>query len=242
MRNCREGIMDVHPKYPRWLPAPLRKGWALSRRINSLYGEMIDPDLAERLNGVEGHTTPRQCAVLFYFAYTLKGGRIVEIGSFKGKSTVWIAEALRRRGAGERVAAVDPHENTGKIEVVPAYAEDSSYADFLNNISRTGLGDWVEPARKTSRAAAGNWNEPIRLLFVDGSHRYEDVLLDLRLWEPWVDVGGVICMHDTRASGHRKGVRRAMNEYIVAGGRFDRLLEMKNMTVFEKSRRAAKAC
>jgi len=227
--------MDVHPKYPLWIPAWLRTGWQVSRKINQTYAEMLDAETAEELFSIEGHITARQCATLFYFAYTLPGpGPIVEIGSFKGKSTVWMGQALKQRAENIKVVAIDPHINTRDTEVVPDYEEESSYEAFLNNVSVVGLDKWVEPVIKTSEDAAKDWNQPIRLLFIDGSHRYEDILLDLQLWEPEVNTGGIIILHDTKPTGPFPGVCRAINEYLRSSPRFKEVIQLLNLTVFKK--------
>jgi predicted O-methyltransferase YrrM len=228
-------IIDIHPKYPSWLPAQLRNGWLLSCKINRMISDILKTSDLDKIDSVEGHITRRQCAVLFYYAYTQPGpGRIVEIGSFKGKSTICMALALKLSGKEDKVAAIDPHINTKDSETVPAYEEESSYDAFLSNVSRFELNEWVEPIKGTSEAVAKNWNQQIRLFFVDGSHRYEDVLMDLRLWEPLVNVGGIIILHDTKPGGQFPGVRRAMNEYLGNGKRFKELLQLLNLTIFEK--------
>jgi len=48
-----------------------------------------------------------------------------------------------------------------------------------------------------SEKAAHGWSKPIRLLWIDGDHRYEPAQLDFKLWEPFVVEGGIIAMHDT---------------------------------------------
>ena len=227
--------MDVHPKYPFWLPVQFRTGYLLSRKINRTFSSVVDDSTAEKLFAVEGHITARQCATLFYFAYDQScSGCVVEIGSFKGKSTVWMAQALKQRAKQERVTAIDPHINTGDDEVVPRYTEESSYDAFVRNVSGNGLDNWVQTVKATSETAAKDWNQQIRTLFIDGSHRYEDVILDLRLWEPWVNVGGVIILHDTKPSGAFEGVRRAMKEHLGDNAKFSQVLQLLNMTVFRK--------
>ena len=234
--------MDVHPKYPSWIPAPFRTGYFLSRRVNRVFSVLDDSEI-EMLNSVEGHTTRRQCAVLFYFAYTQPGpGRIVEIGSFKGQSTGWLAYALKLLGQNNKVVAIDPHKNTEDIELVPQYKEESSYEAFLDNMKRLGVMSWIKPVKATSVEAVKTWEQPIKLLFVDGSHKYEDVLQDLHLWEPWVSIGGTIILHDTKPGHKFPGVRRAMNEYLVNTGRFRESLQLLNMTVFKKSLPGKRGC
>lgn len=216
-------MINVHPTFPRWLPVQLRKGWLLSRKINRLFYRIIDDSTAESLFAVEGQINARQCAILFYFAYSQEGtGRIVEIGSFKGKSTVWLAKALQLNGSKEKLFAIDPHVG-------------DSYDTFLSNVSKLKLSTWVEHVKNTSEQAAKNWNQSIKLLFIDGSHRYEDVLLDLQLWAPWVKPGGVIIMDDTDPNGNFPGVVRAINEYRQCSGNLKIILRLGKLTVFEKT-------
>ena len=228
--------LNVHPKYPKWLPVQLRRGWKLSQNINKVFHASLDGSQIQQLFSLEGHITHRQCATLFYFAYTLPGReRIVEIGSFKGKSTACMATALKLKNIDDSILAVDPHINTGDNLIVPTYKEESSFEAFTKNISSLGLTDKVLPVKKTSEDAVVGWDQSIKLLFIDGSHKYEDVLLDLTLWEPWVKIGGIIIMHDTKPKKYNEGVIRAMNEYLTHSGRFRESLRLLNMTVFEKS-------
>jgi len=229
--------MNVHPKYPIWLPVFLRKGWSLGRKINKVVPELLTEEQMKQLDGVEGHTTFGQCVTLFYLAYTSAKipGRIVEIGSFKGKSTCWMAKAMQLAHSNEKIVAIDPHINTRQIGVVPAYKEDSSFDIFLSNLKNAGVIEYVEPIKMASVDAAKSWNQPIKLLFVDGSHVYEDVMLDLETWEPLVEIGGIIVMHDTKPTGPRIEVRQAMVDYIVRSGRFTNLLQLKNMACFTKN-------
>jgi predicted O-methyltransferase YrrM len=228
--------VNVRPKYPVFLPVFFRTGWNLSRKINNIVPKLLDDRQIQLLETVEGHTTLRQCASLFYLAYTRTktAGRIVEIGSFKGKSTCWMAKALQLADANEKIAAVDPHINVRNHHIVPAYQEDSSFDTFLNNLKKCGLYQYVEPIKQKSEYAAKSWHQPIKLLFIDGSHVYEDVMLDLKLWEPWLVQGGIIAMHDTKPFGPRIAVYKAMDDYIVKSKRFKELLVLANMACFTK--------
>jgi len=228
--------MNVRPKYPQYLPVFLRPGWSVSRKINALVSKLLTEQQINQIESVEGHTNLRQCATLFYLAYTATktAGKIVEIGSFKGKSTCWMAKALQLTGANEKIIAVDPHINTRDRRVVPDYKEESSFDDFLKNLKDHGLAQYVQPIKQTSEDAAKNYSQPIKLLFIDGSHLYDDVMLDLKLWEPHLNIGGIIVMHDTKPFGPRVEVRKAMNDYIVKSKRFKMLLELENMACLTK--------
>jgi hypothetical protein len=225
----------IKPRSPRWLPVPFRTGWLLSLEINKIVSEVLNASDLIELNSVEGYLTEREGIVLFYFAYSrYTSGRVLEIGSFKGKSTAWMAKALKLSQSDDKVVAIDPHVNAREFNVVPNYKDETSYDAFLRNISRMNLSDQVDPIKMTSQKAAEHWNQQIRLLFVDGSHNYEDVVMDLKLWQPWVSIGGVVCMHDTDSMGPFPGVRRAMNEYLGTCRRLKKILELNNMTVFKK--------
>jgi MMP 1-O-methyltransferase len=216
--------MNVRPKYPLYLPVFFRPGWDLSKKINSLVPQLLTESQMQQLNSVEGSTNLRECATLFYLAYSSSknpNGRIVEIGSFKGKSTCWIAKALQMANSNEKVVAVDP-------------CIESSFDTLLNNLKKSQLTQYVETVQQKSEDAMKNWKYPVKLIFIDGSHRYDDVMLDLKLWEPWVNVNGIIAMHDTERTGSRVEVRKAMLDYIVKSKRFKILLELKNMTCFTK--------
>jgi predicted O-methyltransferase YrrM len=152
-------------------------------------------------------------------------GVIVEIGSFKGKSTIALA-----RGAaathGVLVYAIDPH----RIQPEEGYLEDTE-AEFLNNIKRAGVENQVVPMIMTSAAAAKNWDKPVRLLWIDGDHRYEPSKLDFTLWEPHVVAGGIIAMHDTI---RKKGPKRVLWEKVFRSGRFQEIAIVDNITAVRK--------
>ena len=184
-----------------------------------------------RIEAVPGCLNREQGAILYALAArTDASGRVVEIGSFLGRSTLWLAHGVTRAGAGP-VIAIDPHDGHERPDVCPDL---DSYAAFLNNVRRAGMSDAVEPVRERSRGVAEGWSEPIRLLWIDGSHDYEDVLADLTGFAPHVTPGGTVALHDTR-SKRFGGVRRAMLEFFGAHREFTRTAALRNMTVYRRS-------
>ena len=159
-------------------------------------------------------------------------GVIVEIGSWKGKSTIALA-----RGAavthGEKIFAVDPHKPLAE----EGYTEDTE-AEFLDNIQKAGVADRVVPMTMTSQDAARGWNKPIRLLWIDGDHRYEPTKLDFNLWEPHLVEGGIIAMHDTI---RKKGPKRVLWEKVFLSGRFQEIAIVDNITAMRKVKRVSLA-
>lgn len=143
-------------------------------------------------------------------------GSIVEIGSFMGRSTCWLADGTKKRGGG-KVTAVDHfkgspvHRKGGTHECSEIVATGSSYAKFIENLHSYNLLDYVNPIVGASEEAVKNWKYPIRLLFIDGDHSYEESSKDFNLWIPFVINGGFVAFHDV---GHWEGVTKMFNEVI----------------------------
>jgi MMP 1-O-methyltransferase len=147
---------------------------------------------------IPGWLTDEEGEALYELAKRCSGrGVIVEIGSWKGKSTICLGLGSRA-GAGVRIFAIDPHA-------------DYRFGDFKANVDRAGITDLVTPMASLSQAAADDFEEPVELLFVDGSHEYDLVLEDFEKWVPKVVDGGWVAFHDTTwTAGPRKVVGQAI--------------------------------
>jgi predicted O-methyltransferase YrrM len=133
-------------------------------------------------------------------------GAIVEIGSWQGRSTIWLA-AGARAGRGARVVAVDPHRGTYLHT-----GDESSEAALRANLAAAGLADGVDVVVATSEEAVDGWSRPVSLLWIDGDHSYESALLDLDRWEPHLTDGAAVAFHDTFVW---PGPERVFRERIV---------------------------
>lgn len=140
---------------------------------------------------------------LYVLSKAVGEGAIVEIGSWKGHSTLYLARGVKNSTKRNKVYAVDPHlEGTEAI--------------FRDNMKRGGVDDVVVPIVMRSEDAAKQWHRPVSLLFIDGLHDYDNVKKDFVLWEPWVVKGGVIAFHDRLAEGPCRVIR----EYVLRSKRF----------------------
>jgi predicted O-methyltransferase YrrM len=155
------------------------------------------------IDAIEGWLLPEEGAWLFRAARSLpRMANIVEIGSFKGRSTCCLA--LGCRGTDRRVFAVDTFDggpDLPKADLLP---------DFSSNLERMGLSRNVETMVGFSTQVSSKWDKPIHLLFIDGSHSYEDVLADFHGFFPFVVSGGIVAFHDVTEAW--PGVLRAFNE------------------------------
>jgi predicted O-methyltransferase YrrM len=178
---------------------------------------LLPGDLVAALDGVEGWFSPDQLARLAALAAAVPaGGRIVEIGSFRGRSTIAIA---RSAPPGVEIVAIDPHagNDRGPQEIrgrADAAAEDCKV--FVANLDRAGVRDRVSHVRKFSHEALADVDGPVDLLHVDGAHRFGPARDDVRRWGARVVPGGSMLIHDAFSS---VGVTAAIAaELVLAGG------------------------
>ena len=157
--------------------------------------------VCEITRGIEGWLSPSEGILLWHFSARSAGqGSVVEIGSYKGKSTIWLASGSKSARR-ERIVAVDPH--AGIV---------STYGEFLSNLRLAGLSEWVTPIVGTSRQAAQSWTGDLRVVFVDGSHEYKYVKEDFCRWFRLLRSGGIMALHDSYFSweGPTKVVERIL--------------------------------
>ena len=123
-------------------------------------------------------------------------GPIVEIGSFRGRSTI----VLRRAAAPEvEVVAIDPHGggDRGPQQLTPdAVLGEADHEAFHANLRRAGVADGVRHVRRVSQDALGEVEGQIALLYVDGAHRYGPARAAIERWGDRVAPGGTMLVHD----------------------------------------------
>lgn len=162
---------------------------------------------------IEGWLTIDDGVLLYDLARSPSAdGVILEIGSWKGKSTVYLARGSKG-GGGDLVYAVDHHR--GSAEHFSSLGKIDTEAEFRRNLERASVSEVVVPLVMSSREAASVWSKhpaPIRLLWIDGSHDYSSVTEDIELWNRFLVDGGVIAFHDFT---HYPEIRRAVRERII---------------------------
>jgi predicted O-methyltransferase YrrM len=169
--------------------------------------ERLQFELSHALEGVEGWLQHAEAWALFEAARVAcpatDPAQAVEIGSFKGRSAIALASGLRARGGG-RVVAIDPFD-----------LEPGQQAAFDANVERAGLSALVEAVPALSHEARPKVEDhSVTVLFVDGSHDYEDVMQDVRIWEPSLIDGAVAAFNDPFWSG----VSRALRDTVARRG------------------------
>jgi predicted O-methyltransferase YrrM len=172
-------------------------------------------DLQQRCSSIEGWLHPLEGYFLHVLAAEGPGvGEIVEIGSYLGRSTAYLASGSKSAKR-EKVTAVDhfrgssEHQAGQEKESRVLQEEGTTFPRFQSNMQRLGLGIQVTPLVASSEEAVRDWGKPIRLLFIDADHSYEASRQDFEWWSPFVVPGGMVCFHDI---GHWPGVTRFYQE------------------------------
>ena len=160
------------------------------------------------LDALPGYLTEEEGLCLHWLAGQVPpGGVALEVGSFKGKSSSYIASGLRAPGT--RLACVDVWEN----RAMPYDPPEDVLPEFLRNVAP--YRDRIEVHRGLSADVAARWPALLDLLFIDGDHSYEGCLADINAWLPHVRRGAFIAFHDTG----QEGVARALRERFPRAAR-----------------------
>ncbi len=180
--------------------------------------DVVMSDLDQALDGVEGWFSPEQVARVVALASAVPAtGRIVEIGSFRGRSMIAIA---RSAPEGAEIVAIDPHAGNDRGPQEIEGFEDEAAVDskvFLTNLERAGVRDRVTYVRKFSHDALEDVPGPIDLLHIDGAHRYKPASDDIATWGAKVVDGGSVLVHDSFSS---VGVTLALASKLAFSGRW----------------------
>ncbi|MGD0170020.1 MAG: class I SAM-dependent methyltransferase [Smithella sp.] len=159
----------------------------------------------ENINKVKGFLDEREADYLYKLALKAgKNGPCLEIGSYCGKSSVYIGTACKENST--VLFSIDHH--TGSEEQQPGEAyfdpdlfdKETGKVDTLKHFRKTiadfDLEDVVIPVIGCSALIGSVWKTPLSLIFIDGSHAYESVLNDYNIWANNLIPGGYLLFHD----------------------------------------------
>ena len=192
----------------------------------------LTPELREHALAATGFMPADEGDALYEAAVAagvaVPGLPLLEVGSYCGRSTVWLGGAARsagtvlfavdhHRGSEENQAGWEHHDTsvvdlrTGKMDTLPR---------FRDTIHDAGLEDVVFAVVGQSAAVAAHWASPLAFLFIDGGHGDEPARLDYEGWTPHVAVGGTLAIHDVfpdPADGGRPPYERIYLPAIQSG-------------------------
>ncbi|MGK2881698.1 MAG: class I SAM-dependent methyltransferase [Mycobacterium sp.] len=174
-------------------------------------------DVWHRISTVPGYSTDRAESMMLYAAGKLSTGPVVEVGSFLGRSTCFLAAGAEI--AGQHVWAVDPWEGgTGDPGSQNARNQVDVQPMFESNLRRTDLQQVVTGLRGSAAQVAPKWtNGEISVLFIDGLHDYNGVMNDYVSFAPHL-AADCRLIFDDYAPAEFPGVREAVDEIAEMRG------------------------
>lgn len=159
----------------------------------------------QKIDQVKGFLDEREAACLYRLALEAgKKGPCLEIGSYCGKSSVYLGTACKENGT--VLFSLDYHTGSEEQQPGEEYFDpdlldrESGKIDTLKFFRKTitdfDLDDVVIPVIGRSATIGRVWKTPLSLIFIDGSHAYDSVLSDYEIWGKNLMPGGYLLFHD----------------------------------------------
>ena len=168
----------------------------------------------------------------------------LEVGSYCGKSTVYLGTACRERSA--VLFSVDHHRGSEEHQLNEEYHDPAlydaeaglmdSWPEFRRNLRAARLEDTVVPIVAGSELAARHWNSKLSLVFIDGGHSRQAALADYRGWVPHIVPGGTLAIHDVFEHPEEGG--RApfeIRELALASGLFTLSRQLQSLALLRRT-------
>jgi len=156
------------------------------------------------INVIITHLTQDEKHKLKELATATRGSTYVELGSYLGASSCFIASGIQSAGNLAKLYCVDTWANEGMAE-----GSRDTYGDFLENT--TAFKDIIVPLRGKSENIARNFDQEIDFIFIDAGHDYQNVKTDVLAWFPKLRPGAQVIFHDI---GWAEGVQQVVREYV----------------------------
>ena len=196
------------------------------------------------INKVKGFLDPKEGDALYSYAkqYSISGS-CLEIGSYCGKSAVYLGMAVKENG--QKLYSVDHHKGSEEQQPGEEYfdpdlkSKDGDGIDtlpfFLDTIEKSKLQSFVIPIVSTSEEANEDLDINFDMIFIDGGNSEEAAQKDYDLWTHRINIGGILAIHDVFPNP-KDGGRPPYNIYIKAleSGNFEELEVVKSLRLLRK--------
>lgn len=196
------------------------------------------------ISAVKGFLADDEAQALYDMALEAsKTGPVLEIGSYCGKSTVYLGLAAKQNNS--VVYALDHHRGSEEHQLGEEYHDGDLYdqqvglmdtfKEFRKNMRAADLDDTVVPVVSSSGVAAKHWQTPLSMVFIDGGHSFEAALTDYQSWASWVKPGGILAIHDIFFSEAEGGqAPHTIYKLAKASGLFDELPMVNTLALLRK--------
>jgi predicted O-methyltransferase YrrM len=205
----------------------------------------MDPELRKHAEAARGFMPVDEGQALYEAGLAVAvDGPLLEVGSYCGKSAVYLGAAARERG--RVLFSVDHHRGSEENQpgwewhepdlVDPAVGKIDTLPLFRRTVHDAGLEGTVVAVVGDSPRVAANWATPLALLFIDGGHGEVPARSDYERWTPHVLPGGQLVIHDVfpdPAEGGRPPYEQIYRP-ALASGRFAEVRAVGSLRVLER--------
>ena len=166
----------------------------------------MDPDLRVHAEAARGFMPPDEGLALYEAAASVPAGGspLLEIGSYCGKSAVYLGAGATVRGT--ILFALDHHRGSEENQpgwewhepdlVDPQVGRIDTLPSFRATVHAAGLEASVVALVGDSPTVGRHWAIPLSLLFIDGGHGHDPAHRDYEIWAPHVEPDGLLAIHD----------------------------------------------
>ncbi len=211
----------------------------------------MDPRLRQVALATKGFMPEAEGDALFVAACAacseLPGLPIVEVGTYCGRSTVWLGAAAKLSET--FLFTVDHHSGSEENQKGWEWFDESlvdartqklnTLPTFLKTLKQAHIGNVVVPIIAESRLASQQWSSELAFCFVDGGHGDEPARLDYQGWAPKVAVGGCLAIHDIFSDPKDGG--QAPYKFIyqpaIDSGKFDEISATGSLRILRRTKR-----
>ncbi|MGB1139628.1 MAG: class I SAM-dependent methyltransferase [Halioglobus sp.] len=201
-------------------------------------------NLPADIHDMKGFLAEDEAEALYRHAQAVSSlGPVLEIGSYCGKSTIYLGLACRDAGA--TVFALDHHRGSEEHQKGEFFHDPDLYdandevfdtfREFRRNIGKAQLNDIVVPVVSDSETAARQWQTELAMVFIDGGHSLDAALTDYRCWMPHLVRGGILAIHDLFEDAHAGGqAPYAVYRMARASGLFEDVERVNSLGVLRR--------
>ena len=183
------------------------------------------PNLKEYFNNTEGMISFDEALLLYHLSSQVAQGCIVEVGSYRGRSTVFLARGSMD-GNMVPVYTIDPHQDF--VGVLGGMFGPKDRGFFYQAMLDNKCSEVVRLVNLSSEIISPGWTDKIGMLWIDGDHSYSGVMRDFKCWQPHLLPEAVIVFDDTIETN--MGPRLLINELILNEG-FHEMFQVGKVTV-----------
>jgi len=180
------------------------------------------------LDAATTQTTDAERECMFRHAQSRK--RLAEIGVWEGVTARQLRESMDSDAI---YFAIDPYP-VGRL----GFSTQKIIAHSTLEKCRRGRVVWIEDTGVNSARYPEVAKQPIDFLFIDGDHSYEGLKGDWHAWNPLIEIGGIVALHDSRSTSQRMiddaGSVKFTNDVILCDSKFQTIETIDSLTVLQR--------